>query len=90
MAIPVLIPTAFKKHTGGEGRTEVEAGSVREMLNILFERYPAMRPAVMERDHLHRHVNIFINGLDSRFIGGLDSPLAEGDEVQLVVAIAGG
>lgn len=90
MAIKVLIPTAFKKITRGESVTEIDADSVRTLLDHLFGRYPGLSEMMMERGAIQRHVNIFINGLDSRFIEGLDSSLSDGDEVQLVVAIAGG
>jgi len=89
--IKVLIPTAFKKLTRGEGVAEVDADTVKKVLAALFLRYPGLGEMMTDRGGaLQRHVNVFINGLDSRFIEGLDSPLADGDEVQLVVAIAGG
>lgn len=91
MSITVQIPTAFKNVTRGENMAEVSAGSVREMLDRLCERYPGLAERMLDqRGELQRFVNIFVNGLDVRFIEGLDSPLSDGDAVQIVPAIAGG
>lgn len=89
--VPVIIPTLFKKFTGGVGRVEVEAATVQELVDRLVALYPEMAGQVQASDgSQHRFLNIFINGLDIRFIDGLNSALSEGDEVQLVPAIAGG
>lgn len=89
--VPVTIPTLFKKFTGGVGLIEVEALTVRELLDRLVALHPGLAGQLVAADgSQHRFLNIFINGLDIRFIDGLDSALSAGDEVQLVPAIAGG
>ncbi len=39
---------------------------------------------------LRRFVNVYVNGEDVRFLDGLATQLAEGDEVSIVPAVAGG
>jgi molybdopterin synthase sulfur carrier subunit len=39
---------------------------------------------------LHRFVNVYLNGQDVRYLSGLETPVAERDEVRLLPAIAGG
>ncbi|HZM73692.1 MAG TPA: MoaD/ThiS family protein, partial [Candidatus Polarisedimenticolia bacterium] len=39
---------------------------------------------------LNRFVNVYLNGEDVRYLGGLDTPVAETDEVRLLPAMAGG
>lgn len=89
--VPVILPSLFMKSTGGVSRVEVEAANVREMLDVLITSHPELRAQVYAADgSQQRFLNIFVNGLDVRFIDGLDSALSSGDEVQLVPAIAGG
>ena len=35
-------------------------------------------------------MNVYVGGEDIRFGDGLDTPVAEGDEVQILPAVAGG
>lgn len=94
MTIPVQIPTAFKKFTEGVSKLELEpdqAQTVRAMTDELIRRYPGLKDQMFQRENeLQRHVNIFVNGTDTRFIDGLDSQLDDGDDVMIVLAIAGG
>lgn len=94
MSIPISIPTLFKMESGGRSTITMEASvipTVRTMLDELFRLHPALRGKMVDGlGEMQRHVNIFVNGLDVRFIEGLDTPLSEGDEVQIVPMIAGG
>jgi molybdopterin synthase sulfur carrier subunit len=35
-------------------------------------------------------VNVFVRDEDIRFLDGLDTPIADGDEISIIPAIAGG
>jgi molybdopterin converting factor small subunit len=39
---------------------------------------------------LHRFLNIYVNDDDVRYIGGLNAPVADGDDITLLPAVAGG
>jgi molybdopterin converting factor small subunit len=39
---------------------------------------------------LRRFVNVYINDEDVRFLGSLEAPLADGDSVVVLPAVAGG
>ena len=41
-------------------------------------------------DQLNRFVNVFVDGEDVRFLDSLDTPLKEGSEIDILLAIAGG
>ena len=63
-------------------------GKALEELETLF---PGIRKRLCEDDgSLRRFVNVFVNEEDVRFLQGLDTTLADGDEVSIVPAIAGG
>jgi molybdopterin synthase sulfur carrier subunit len=90
MSVTVRIPAQLRPLTNGDGETEVEAGSVGEALEALFERYDGLRDRITENGELRRFVNVYAGGEDIRFGRGLDTPVAEGDEITILPAVAGG
>jgi sulfur-carrier protein len=90
MAVTVRIPAQLRSLTNGEGETEVEATSVGEALEVVFERYDGLRDRITENGELRRFVNVFAGGEDIRFGKGLDTPVGDGDEVTILPAVAGG
>jgi len=86
----VLIPTAYRGPTRGEAEVAVTAATVRAALEAVEVIHPGFLGQVLDpAGALHRFVKLFINEeqLDS---GALDSPLAEGDRLEVLAAIAGG
>jgi sulfur-carrier protein len=90
MPVVVKIPAQLRALTGGEGETEVEGGSVGEVLEALYERYDGLRDRITEDGELRRFVNIYARGEDIRFGDGLETTVADGDEVTILPAVAGG
>ena len=45
---------------------------------------------VDDKGQVRRFINLFVGDEDIRFLSGLATPLAEGTEVSIVPAIAGG
>lgn len=85
-----VIPAPYQGPTRALGRVEVAPGSVRACLDEMERRFPGFRPQVVsEAGALHRFVKLFVNGeqLDR---GDLERKLEEGDEIEIVAAIAGG
>jgi molybdopterin converting factor small subunit len=71
---------------GGQRRFEVEAGTVAAALRSL----PVANLVFDERGELRGLVNVYVDGVDVRDAGGIERPLAGGEEIRLVGAIAGG
>ena len=92
MAVTVKIPTPLRSLTGEQGTVTANgAATLQELVEDLESSYPGMRERLCEADgQLRRFVNVFVNGEDVRFLQGLESLLAEGDEVSIVPAVAGG
>ncbi|WP_456478519.1 ubiquitin-like small modifier protein 1 [Geoglobus ahangari] len=88
--IRVKFPTVFAAVTGGKRRVEIEAGSVRELLNRLFEEFPGLREKLIRDGELTPFINIFVNGEDIRHLNGVETELKDGDEVAFIPAISGG
>ena len=91
MSLKVVIPTPLRKFTSGAETVDVEAATVKEMLDSLESRFPGFRASVCdESGSLRRFINIYVDGEDVRFLENLATPVADGTEVAIVPAISGG
>jgi molybdopterin synthase sulfur carrier subunit len=90
MSVTVKIPTQLRAATDGESTTTVDGDTVGEVLDALYSRYGELRSRIAEDGGLRRFVNVYVGGDDIRFLDGLDTPVADGDEVTILPAVAGG
>ena len=90
MGVVVKIPAQLRSLSGGESETEVEAQSVGEALEALYDRYDGLRDRMTQDGELRRFVNVYVGGEDIRFGDGLETPVGEGDEITILPAVAGG
>lgn len=90
MAIEVRIPTILRNLTGGAKSVEGEGSSLDELFTDLDSRHPGLRDRLVEGDKLRKFVNVYLNDEDVRFLGGLDTPVSDGDTVTVLPAVAGG
>jgi sulfur-carrier protein len=90
MSVTVRIPAPLRPVTGGAAAVECAPGTVRELIDQLDAQYAGFRDRVMEDGSLRRFVNVFVAGEDVRFGDGIDTPVAEGQEVTILPAVAGG
>ena len=91
MAVTVRIPTQLRAAAGGQGELKVDGSTVGEVLDALFARHAELRDRLADDGGgLRRFVNVYVDGEDIRFADGLETPVGEGDEVQILPAVAGG
>ena len=91
MPVTVRIPTPLRKLTGGSESVEATSATVGAILEELESRHSGLREKICdENGKVRRFVNVFVNGDDIRFLGGLDMPVKDGDEISILPAIAGG
>ena len=86
----VRIPPMLRSEVGGAREVPAEGETVREVLGDLLERFPGLRPQLVEDDDLAPFVNVYVEGEDVRTLSGLDTPVREGATVILLPAMAGG
>jgi sulfur-carrier protein len=61
------------------------------VLESLYGQHEELRERLSDGNgSLRRFVNVYVGGEDIRFGDGRDTPVAEGDEVQILPAVAGG
>jgi sulfur-carrier protein len=91
MSLTIRIPTQLRTFTGGSGEVEVEAASVGDALKALDAAHPGLADRLFdESGQLRRFVNVFLADEDVRFLDGLATPIAEGQTLSIVPAVAGG
>jgi sulfur-carrier protein len=87
----VFIPTVLRPSVGGAKTLELAGASVGELVTALLDRHPGLGGQLLTPDgELNRFVNVYVNGQDVRYLDGLATPVAAGDEVRLLPAMAGG
>ena len=90
MPVNVKIPTQLRAATDGEAVASVEGATVAEVLDALYARFGELKSRIADDDGLRRFVNVYVGGEDIRFLDGLATPVADGAEVTILPAVAGG
>jgi sulfur-carrier protein len=90
MAIEVRIPTILRTYTGGAKAVEGSGSTLDELLLNLDAAHGGLRERLVEGEKLRRFVNVYLNDEDVRFLGGLETPVKDGDTVTVLPAVAGG
>jgi molybdopterin synthase sulfur carrier subunit len=93
MAVVFMIPGALRELAGNrsEVRIEAAAGPLTHALQQLWIACPAIRDRVLtDVGRVRPHVNIFVDGENSRFTGGLDTAVRADSEIYIVPAVSGG
>ena len=90
MAIEVRIPTILRAYTDGQKAVDAQGENLAGLIEDLEANHPGIRERLLDGEDLRRFVNVYINDEDVRFIGGLEAPLSDGDQVTVLPAVAGG
>ncbi|MSV77767.1 MAG: molybdopterin synthase sulfur carrier subunit [Actinobacteria bacterium] len=90
MAIEVSIPTILRTYTDGAKSVEATGATLGAVINDLEANFPGIADRLVDAGSLRRFVNIYINDEDVRFLGGIDAEVADGDNVTVLPAVAGG
>ena len=87
----VRIPTPLRKYTEGKDEVAIAGANVRELLDNLDGSHSGIGERIRDdKGAVRRFVNIFVGEEDIRFLDGLDTPVADSDEISIIPAIAGG
>ena len=79
MAIEVRIPTILRTYTGGEKAVDGSGRHADAPVDDLESHHPGLRTGWSTRRRLRRFVNVYVNDEDVRFLGGLETPVKDGD-----------
>ena len=91
MSVTVRVPAQLRPLTGGVGEVSLEGSTVGEVLKALDGAHPGFGDRLFdEGGGLRRFVNVFVADEDVRFLQGLDTPVADGQTLSIIPAVAGG
>ena len=85
----VRIPPTLRSEVGGERELVGEGETVREVLEDVAGRYPALEAQLFEDGALAPFVNVYLGGEDVRTLDGLETRV-NGSSLILLPAMAGG
>ena len=86
----VRIPPTLRAEVGGIRELEAHGDTVREVIESLTERYPQLGAQILSNGGLASYVNVYLGGEDVKTLDGLDTPVADGQTIILLPAMAGG
>ena len=90
MSIEVRIPTILRSYTSGAKSVQGSGSTLGELLVNLDAEHGGLRDRLVDGESLRRFVNVYLNDEDVRFLGGLETPVTDGDTVTVLPAVAGG
>jgi sulfur-carrier protein len=84
--VRVVVTGMLAAQAEGRQRFSIDGGTLGEALHAL----PVADLIFNERGDLNQHLNVYVDGIDARELGGLSAPLAEAHEVRVVAMVSGG
>ncbi len=93
MSVEVVLPGVLADLAGGTRHLEVDpgGGTLAELLDSLAAVHPLLERRIRdEAGALRRFVNVYVDGDDVRYAGGLGAAVADGAVVQVLPSVAGG
>ena len=93
MSVQVLLPGVLAALTGGEKHLAVDptGDTLGDLLDALAAEHPLLGRRIRdETGQVRRFVNVYVDGDDVRFEGGLATKVRDGAEVQVLPSVAGG
>jgi len=93
MGITIELPSALRPFAGGSLAVTLDdrCATVRDALGALARRHAGVVDRVVEETgELRRHVNVFVDGDNVRFLDGLRTPVGDGSTIIIVPSVSGG
>jgi len=91
--IRVELPNVFCSYPNATPSVDVESScrTVAEALSAVGTKSPGALDRIMdERGDVRRHVNLFVNGDNVRFLDGLKTAVPNGATIFVLAAVSGG
>ena len=91
MSVTVRVPTILRTYTSGAAEVQADGATLADVVESLETSYPGIRARLLDdAGKLRRFVNVYVGDEDVRFAEGLQTPVADGAEVSVIPAVAGG
>jgi molybdopterin converting factor small subunit len=81
----------MRSHAGGQSEVSAEGATVGEVVDDIVRQFPGTATHLRAPDGgVHKFVNLYLNDEDIRYLGKLDTPVGDGDQLSILPAVAGG
>jgi molybdopterin synthase sulfur carrier subunit len=91
MAVEIRLPTLLRAAADGAASVQAKGSTVGEVFSDLVGTYPGLKGQLIDDSgSLHKFVNVYLNDDDIRYLEQLDTKIADGDEISILPAVAGG
>lgn len=91
MSARVRVPTILRTYTAGESEVAADGDTLADVLDSLDASYPGIKGRIVdEQGALRRFVNVYVGNDDVRFLDGLGTAVADGTQISVIPAVAGG
>lgn len=87
MSVHVRVPRALRELSGGQAVVDVEAPTVGAAVKQIDD---VCHRVLDDQGRVRAHVNLFLNGSHIRSLDGLDTKVADGDEIVILPSVSGG
>ena len=90
MSIILHLHKTHRQYTDGIETVELEGNTIGDCLNGLIERFPGMQAALFDgKGTLKNQIEIYLN-MESAYPDELRKTVKDGDEIYIIVMLAGG
>jgi molybdopterin converting factor small subunit len=90
MSVDVRIPVPMRQHTEGKKVVSAAGDTLAAVLDDLVKQYPGLKDRLFDGGQVRRMVNFSLNGEDVRFLDNLAAKTKSGDELEVILSVAGG
>ncbi|MFC1496463.1 MoaD/ThiS family protein [Candidatus Margulisiibacteriota bacterium] len=91
MSCTIKFPSPLLKYTKSETEFELEATTMKEAFNKMWEQFPELKDRFRNQDgSTNNMVNVYLNDNDIRSLKGLATEVKAGDEIFIIPIVAGG
>jgi molybdopterin converting factor small subunit len=91
MPVTIQIPTALRQFADGQSEISAEGSTAGGVIAAFAERYPDIKLHLYdEHGALRSFINVFLGENNIKNLGGLETPVKDGDALILVPALSGG
>jgi sulfur-carrier protein len=91
MPVTLRLPAVLARSAGGQSVHQASGGTVGDVVEDVSARFPELATRLRdERGEPYPYVIFYLDDEDIRFQQGFRTPVADGSEIVVVPAIAGG
>jgi molybdopterin converting factor small subunit len=81
----------MRSHAGGKSEVSAQGDTIGQVVDDIVRQFPGTAAHLKAPDGgVHKFVKVYLNDEDIRYLGKLDTPVKDGDQVSFLPAVAGG